>query len=605
MERIDKLVKNYLEQSTEYALMINGEWGSGKTHYYNYTLKKLVSETSNSYNQKFKPLYISLFGLNSLEEIQRLLFLEIHPFFKSKTAKISSAALKIIANGASNFFSFGGFETKDIENSLIDFNEDKFKDYVIFFDDIERRGDGLKDITLFIGFVNSLIENNGKVVLIAFQNEIDEFENLREKVIGNIIEFKPEIGQVYDDIIGAYSEKYTDYYEHLQYKKDLVIKNVEISGKTNYRILKFFLEHYRIVYEKYQVLIEFFPETLVVQINTSILVYCFMISAEYRIGKISKDSRKEFNNYLSSDSLLMLNLSKRETPSLGSQIIEKYFRTIPYNNYFSIFDFILGIDELKEDKLKSEIFKDFRISDKRRLPKFSLLEEFQQHEFLKFNESEFVVKYKQLLKFAFNGDFDSLLDYLLILEIVIVHQDIFPVNAQDLALRFEKVINKKYKFNPNDSIFDHFRSYYESNRSNSIFISFKDFCEQKSKTKRIENEKSKMKKQFLVFLEDKNQFFEIYSKGLNLTDSVFSTWNFNSFFKYFRSFSNEELYGFWNFLNDRYYERKIYQDEIAFFTQLVFKIEAMKISKDLKVKLWNLKMIKLFIKKHLPEDISF
>jgi len=114
-----------------------------------------------------------------------------------------------------------------------------------------------------------------------------------------------------------------------------------------------------------------------------------------------------------------------------------------------------------------------------------------------------------------------------------------------------------------------------------------------------------MKKQFLVFLEDKNQFFEIYSKGLNLTDSVFSTWNFNSFFKYFRSFSNEELYGFWNFLNDRYYERKIYQDEIAFFTQLVFKIEAMKISKDLKVKLWNLKMIKLFIKKHLPEDISF
>lgn len=71
MDEITSIVKDYLNQNnTDYAIFINGVWGSGKTYYVKNCLipeiNKFDFPSDNGIeNKKFKPVYISLFGLSN------------------------------------------------------------------------------------------------------------------------------------------------------------------------------------------------------------------------------------------------------------------------------------------------------------------------------------------------------------------------------------------------------------------------------------------------------------------------------------------------------------------------------------------------------------
>ena len=97
MQRLNEIVKLYLEMETNYALMITGEWGIGKTYYYNNVLEDLIADTYtfNDQTKKYRPIRISLFGLKSIEEIQGEIFLSLYPFLKSKAVKFGGKAAKL------------------------------------------------------------------------------------------------------------------------------------------------------------------------------------------------------------------------------------------------------------------------------------------------------------------------------------------------------------------------------------------------------------------------------------------------------------------------------------------------------------------------------
>ena len=47
MKNLDSVIKDYLEvPRTDYAIMINGEWGCGKTHYLHNDFVNLVNDIS-------------------------------------------------------------------------------------------------------------------------------------------------------------------------------------------------------------------------------------------------------------------------------------------------------------------------------------------------------------------------------------------------------------------------------------------------------------------------------------------------------------------------------------------------------------------------------
>ena len=86
MRNLETIIIEYLSKQTDYAVQIVGSWGYGKTYHYRNNLKKLISNTSvHSDNSKhYKPIYISLFGLKSIEDIATKIVLE---FYQTKIFK--------------------------------------------------------------------------------------------------------------------------------------------------------------------------------------------------------------------------------------------------------------------------------------------------------------------------------------------------------------------------------------------------------------------------------------------------------------------------------------------------------------------------------------
>lgn len=76
MEDLVESILDYVRSDyTDYAIMINGEWGSGKTHFWNNKIKKKI-ESMQLNGKRYTTIYMSLYGISNLEEISKKIFIE-------------------------------------------------------------------------------------------------------------------------------------------------------------------------------------------------------------------------------------------------------------------------------------------------------------------------------------------------------------------------------------------------------------------------------------------------------------------------------------------------------------------------------------------------
>ena len=76
MEDLVESILDYVRSDyTDYAIMINGEWGSGKTHFWNHKIKNKI-ESMQLNGKKFTTIYMSLYGISNLEDISKKIFIE-------------------------------------------------------------------------------------------------------------------------------------------------------------------------------------------------------------------------------------------------------------------------------------------------------------------------------------------------------------------------------------------------------------------------------------------------------------------------------------------------------------------------------------------------
>ena len=76
MEELVESILDYVRSDyTDYAVMINGEWGSGKTHFWNNKIRKKI-ESMQLNGKKYTTIYMSLYGISNLEEISKKIFIE-------------------------------------------------------------------------------------------------------------------------------------------------------------------------------------------------------------------------------------------------------------------------------------------------------------------------------------------------------------------------------------------------------------------------------------------------------------------------------------------------------------------------------------------------
>jgi hypothetical protein len=194
-EHIYDFLKHYisLEASPQYALLLAGKWGSGKTFFINNFLEK---EEKLHENVKF--VKISLFGINSVDEVHKQIIFQL---VGTDQGSMTDTVLKIGSNVLDHFGKKINLGLKDIpiEQILKKLPKKLDKEIVFIFDDLERIS---VEIPKILGYINTLIERlNYKVILLANESELakkDVYTEFKEKVIGKTFEIAQDFENAFD-----------------------------------------------------------------------------------------------------------------------------------------------------------------------------------------------------------------------------------------------------------------------------------------------------------------------------------------------------------------------------------------------------------------------
>jgi hypothetical protein len=355
-ENIKTVFEEYLKtEQTQYAILLNGSWGSGKTFFWKNELAKVVEKCG------FKVIYISLNGVSKVEVLERLLFLKLVPFLDNQENKVLKTLTTLVTN-ATNAVSKAVFKTS-IDDIVKGVSVDvfNFSQYVICFDDLERCQIPMKEI---LGFINGYVEHKYlKAVIFSDESNIDSsqknYDNIKEKVVGRILNF--ELNQ--SDTIPLLFEKYrihAEFFKFLESKKDFFISLMQEYKQNNLRTITAYLE---VVYK----LFPSFTNQKDDYVN-EVLLFAAIILLEFKKGKLkssdSKDSKglEQINSQYNSlnfaraiDRTMNGASAEPQEKSYSDLFHENYLnkRADDYHFYPSVYEYVLS-GYLDSSKLVSE-----------------------------------------------------------------------------------------------------------------------------------------------------------------------------------------------------------------------------------------------------------
>lgn len=289
MKEIEQIVTDYLNaENTDYALMINGDWGCGKTYYIKrHLFAQITSIDSHLKNDKdepikYEPLYISLYGIADIQDVLYKIQLELNSWMKSKAWGFFRGAINKAASA------IGTDATKEDEKEILSALSIK-KNKVLFFDDLERIDTNKISFSSVLGQINHFTEqDNLKVIIVCNSSKTDEiFNQTNEKTIRFSCLYDPEIGSVYDQMITEYSPPYLDF---LTEKKHIIIEVFEIAKYKNLRTLRFILDIFQKIYKQADQ-VEYKDEIL-----QRFLIFTSIYAVEYKIGANSEDDLNSLKN---------------------------------------------------------------------------------------------------------------------------------------------------------------------------------------------------------------------------------------------------------------------------------------------------------------------
>lgn len=196
-DKIFNEIKDYiLGKNSDYAILIDGQWGSGKTYFVKNSLIPFIEEINENTavnkkrkkrNSAKKPIYISLYGISSISDLMNQIYVNL--ITKGKYNKTFSIFRFMI--GVSSDLVSSHTSIKDTESKLGKLLGDliNVEDSIIIFDDLERCS---MSINVILGYINNLVEhNNIKVLILSNEKEIgkaDFDKNIELKFIAALNE---------------------------------------------------------------------------------------------------------------------------------------------------------------------------------------------------------------------------------------------------------------------------------------------------------------------------------------------------------------------------------------------------------------------------------
>lgn len=320
------IITDYLkDKDSDYALMINGAWGSGKTYFIKNTLKAKIEKVEcpiqkdNDKKKTYQQIFVSLYGVESIDEIKERIFYAINPTFKwleIVSNKIVSAteAIPTLGSGLKNVLSCNNKEKEKIRNAI-----GNYVDKVFFFDDLERIDKNKIDIQSVLGYINSLTEHNHYKVIVVTNDEVlgDDYKQFKEKTIRFSYHHCPEMSDIFDSICERYEENYKKF---LNKQKAFLMDIISAGNCRNIRTLIFITDVYQKIFE--QVGGEYTNE-----INRSLLLPFTIISIEAKNGH-TKEELKDVLRSINTPSFMYFLPNHKQDSNKHSTPKEEYEQEI-------------------------------------------------------------------------------------------------------------------------------------------------------------------------------------------------------------------------------------------------------------------------------------
>ena len=356
MEDLVESILDYVRADyTDYAIMINGEWGSGKTHFWNNKIRKKID--SMKFNGKqYKTIYMSLYGISNLEDTSKKIFIETTQLMDKNLKKYMNQHEEMtIPEYAKTGLDMANLFGVSANEGKIDYEEFfSTDDKVLCFDDLERANVDVIDI---LGYINNFVEHDHiKTIIICNEKELstkikssnlemktfiatyildkegelqdnnkpmvekikeqienvfdkaNDYERIKEKLIGETFEYAPKFDYIINGILIRYEDD-PDLERFYRTNINLIISTFKKSGTRNLRILKHALKDFQKIY---QVVTQKYPDISNRVIQT-MLIFTIAISFEIKAGKVTKDkfidikNNEEYKAILVSSRVLMNN----------------------------------------------------------------------------------------------------------------------------------------------------------------------------------------------------------------------------------------------------------------------------------------------------------
>ena len=453
------VVEDYLTRETNNALLITGEWGVGKTYFFDNTLSEKIEETSIKENEniKYKPIRVSLSGVTSIDDIERRIVAELYPKLNKGLSK-GKGAIKLLLSIPKIKEYIPEFPNSDVIGSETD-------NLVICFDDLERRSKTFP-IDSLIGYINNLTENNNlKTIIIANTNKIEDesFDEIKEKLIGREIEYKINIEEVFDTLIQSEFQSFSEYTKFLQKEKSFICSFFQ--DYKNIRTLKFILTRYHNIHSQIEIIA---PNIQYIQSNKEALLkdtllFTIAIAIQHKKGKVTRNSKEEIDNKFR---ITRKDLEKyfNKQPSSNQEIKEeeetiletiksKYYNENNFSYFFyeSIFDYIVGLNILDKDLLEKDIKKRYKISEDNTIPEcYRIYNQINFDEVFSMTNASYKQLLTNMLSYVDSGEY-RLEHYNRIYNLVLSFNNPLKIKEDKLKNRIIRGIKRnkdKFVYNP-------------------------------------------------------------------------------------------------------------------------------------------------------------
>ena len=448
MEDLVESILDYIRADyTDYAIMINGEWGSGKTYFWNHKVRNKI-ESMQINGKQYTTIYMSLYGITNLEDISKKIFIETTQLMDKNLRKyMNSHGQTSIPEYAKTGLDMANFFGVTQNGDKIDYA--KFfstDDKILCFDDLERANVDVIDI---LGYINNFVEHDHiKTIIICNEKELstkiknsnvemktfiatylldkegtltktdkpmveqikdkieyvfdkaNEYERIKEKLIGETFEYAPEFNYIINGLLMRY-ESDTELIRFLRENTGLIISTFNKSGTRNLRILKHALNDFKKIFE----MVSKNYQKTSNRVLQTMLIFTIAVSFEIKAGKVTKD---KFINIEDNEEYKSILVSSRVL-SDNRQFYIKEFDGNYYYNFKAEYRFFKFIEKYVRTRIfDMKIFKKnmeviVNTIDLDKLPAYKRL---LTEEYWKIPDDQFAPAIDSIMNSVKNGDLE-------------------------------------------------------------------------------------------------------------------------------------------------------------------------------------------------------